>query len=128
MQVVAQQYGPVILVAFGLVISQILIKRGLGAGGPIVLASPADLVVLIKRVLTTPMLLTGYGVSGITAVTWLVAISRLDLSVALPTMNAIFYVLLLLASIVVLHESVGPRQWIGVTFVLAGIALISRAA
>jgi drug/metabolite transporter (DMT)-like permease len=121
------QYSLLTLTALGLVISQLLLKQGTKTTGIISLTSPADLVKLIRQVLTSPLLLLGYGVSVFTSIMWLVVLSRFEVSYAGPIMNALYYVFLLLASALLLRESVSPVRWLGVLFVIAGVLFISRS-
>ena len=120
------QYSLIFLTALGLLASQLLIKSGLRAGGELSLTSFDQLGSLAWRIFTTPMLLLGYGISGVTAVMWLVILSRLDLSYATFLMSGVFYVLLVLASVFVLGENMTIWRWIGTFLVMLGIILISR--
>lgn len=121
------QYSLLTLTALGLVISQLLLKQGTKTTGIISLTSPADLVKLIRQVLTSPLLLLGYGVSVFTSIMWLVVLSRFEVSYAGPIMNALYYIFLLLASALLFRESVSPVRWLGVFFVIVGVLFISRS-
>jgi drug/metabolite transporter (DMT)-like permease len=110
-----------------LVVSQLLLKQGTKTTGIISLTSPAAFIKLIGQVLTSPLLLLGYGVSLFTSVMWLVVLSRFEVSYAGPIMNALYYVFLLLASALLLRESVSPVRWFGVLFVIVGVLFISRS-
>jgi drug/metabolite transporter (DMT)-like permease len=122
-----KQYGLILLTAAFLLGSQLLLRQGAKGGGALSLTSPADLVNLIRRVLTTPALLFGYGLSAVSALLWLLILSRLELSYATPLLNGFFYILLLLASALILRENITPWRGLGTLFVLAGIILISRS-
>lgn len=122
-----KQYGLVLLTAAFLLGSQLLLRQGAKASGALSVASPADLIGLIRRVLTTPLLLLGYGLSAVSALLWLIILSRLELSYATPLLNGFFYVLLLLASALVLRENITLWRAFGTIFVLIGIVLISRS-
>jgi multidrug transporter EmrE-like cation transporter len=119
--------GLIAIVALSLLGNQLLLKYGTRATGALSLSSPAEAVALIRQVLTTPALLAGYALSGLTALLWLVVVSRLDLSFAVPLLNGIFYVLLLLASATLLRETVTAARWAGALLILIGIALISTS-
>jgi drug/metabolite transporter (DMT)-like permease len=120
------QYSLLILTALGLTISQLLLKQGTKSSGALSLTSPAQLMSLIRHVLVSPLLLLGYALSGITALMWLVLLSRFELSYAGPVLTAFYYILLLLSSAIVLHEAVTPSRWLGVLLVVAGVVLIAR--
>jgi multidrug transporter EmrE-like cation transporter len=122
-----RQYALLLLVALILLGSQLLLRQGAKGGPPLSVASPADLLALIWRVLTTPLLLLGYALSAGSSLLWLIVLSRLELSYATPIMNGFFYLLLLLASTFILREQITAWRWLGTLFVLIGIALISRS-
>jgi drug/metabolite transporter (DMT)-like permease len=113
------------LIALGLLLSQMLLKIGVG-DEPIRITRASDLLGLLGRILTTPALFFGYLLSGLVAIVWLVALSRMPLSHAVPLLTAFYYLLLLLASSFVLGESVGLRQWLGSVLIVLAIALMSR--
>jgi len=121
------QYSLLALAALGLVVSQLLLKQGTKSTGVISLTSLSDLIRLIGQVLKSPLLLLGYSVSFFTSAMWLVVLSRFEVSYAGPIMNALYYVFLLLASALLLRESVSPVRWFGVFFVIVGVLFISRS-
>jgi len=122
----ASDYLLILLASLGLLGSQLLLKEGTRQTGAISLASVDDFLGLVRQIVTTPILVAGYVLSGITAVFWLVVISRLDLSLAVPLLSATYYVLLLLASSIVLGESVSLWRWAGTLVIVVGIVLISQ--
>jgi drug/metabolite transporter (DMT)-like permease len=83
-------------------------------------------LVLIQQALSNPLLIIGLGLSGAMGAIWLVILSRLELSFAAPMLGAMYYVLLLAATAVVLGERVSYARWAGAILVVAGITLISR--
>ena len=62
---------------------------------------------------------------GLSALVWLVVLSRASLSFAYP-FAALTYVLILLFDLFVLDETVPPLRWGGVAFIAVGIFLVSR--
>ncbi|MFP5299463.1 MAG: hypothetical protein ACLGHL_10795, partial [Actinomycetota bacterium] len=60
---------------------------------------------------------------GISALFWLVVLSRVPLSVAYPIVG-VSYILIVLLGRFVLHETVPTMRWIGVFVVATGIAII----
>lgn len=121
------QYLMLFATAVGLAVSQTMIKRGLALDGPITLASVADLGALIKRVLTTPLLFGGYAVSGVTALLWVVVLSRWDLSYAFPILNGLFYLCLVAVAVVWLDEPLTPARGLGIALVAIGITVLVLA-
>jgi len=122
------QYSLLLSIAVGLLASQLLVKQGVSRGGALSVTSLAEFGHLIRYMLTTPAVLLGYGVSGVTAILWLVILSRMELSYAAPMLTAIYSVLLLAASALVLHEAVTPTRWIGVLLVIIGIMCLSKTS
>jgi drug/metabolite transporter (DMT)-like permease len=72
---------------------------------------------------TQPWVLLGLMVFGISAITWLAALSRVQLSVAYP-FNALGYLVILTASIVVLHERATVLTWVGSVLVVSGLIIV----
>lgn len=77
----------------------------------------------LMRAAKEPRLWIGLGLFGISALFWLVVLSRTPLSVAYPFVG-ITYVLIVLISRFFLNEEVPPLRWVGVLVVALGIALV----
>ena len=120
------RYVLIIVAACGALVSQALMKHGLNQGEPITVANLGQFVALFHRILTTPALLLGYVLSFGTGLIWLVILSRLNLSYAVPMMSATYFILVLLTSALVLREVVTTGQWIGTMLIVAGMFLIAR--
>ena len=82
------------------------------AGGSLVIAAA-----------TTPWVLLGLLVFAVSAVAWLAALSRVPLSLAYP-FNALGYLVILTASIVVLHERANLLTWAGHCLVVSGLVIV----
>jgi drug/metabolite transporter (DMT)-like permease len=116
-----------ILISVGLAaVAQLALKHGMnlvvertgGAFEPTSLRS-------VKAVAATPMVYLGLGLFGLSAVLWLVVLSRASLSFAYP-FAALTYVLILLFDRFVLHQEIPPLRVTGVGLIVAGIVLVSR--
>jgi drug/metabolite transporter (DMT)-like permease len=79
----------------------------------------------LRSLLSSPIVWGGLVLFGLSAIVWLFALSRASLSFAYP-FAALSYVLIVLFSILVLHETVPPIRWFGVAFIVTGILLVSR--
>jgi drug/metabolite transporter (DMT)-like permease len=121
-----REYLLILLVACTACASQLFLKQGMKSGGALSLTSLAQFAGLLRQVLTSPLLLLGYGLSAVTAVLWLILLSRLDLSFAALMVNATFYVLLLVSSALFLREAITPWRWAGALLIVAGAMLVSR--
>jgi drug/metabolite transporter (DMT)-like permease len=81
----------------------------------------------LKQIATTWLVWLGIGIFGLSAVLWIFALSRASLSFAYP-FAALGYVLIVIASIVFLHEHVPVLGWVGVGFIVVGIFLIAQGS
>jgi multidrug transporter EmrE-like cation transporter len=70
-----------------------------------------------------PLLWAGLTLFGISALFWLVVLSRVPLSVAYPLVG-VSYILIVAFARFFLHEQVPTLRWIGVSVVALGIAII----
>ena len=104
-------------------VAQLLLKHGMTKVGRV--SSLASAPSMLFSALTNPIVLTGLGVFGLSALTWLVALSRVKLSVAYP-MISLGYVAVILFSWLILKESIKPITLTGCVVIIFGILLISR--
>jgi drug/metabolite transporter (DMT)-like permease len=79
----------------------------------------------LKALVAEPFVWGGLVLFGISALVWLVVLSRASLSFAYP-FAALTYVTILLFDHFVLDEQVPALRWGGVAFIAIGIFLISR--
>ena len=105
--------------------AQITLKSGVNRvthvnGGALELNSAS-----LKELLTSPMVWAGLFLFALSAVVWLFALSRVSLSFAYP-FAALGYVVIVLFSLLVLHEDVPPLRWAGVGLIVVGIVLVAQ--
>lgn len=79
----------------------------------------------LKALVAQPFVWGGLFLFGISAMVWLVVLSRASLSFAYP-FASLTYVLILIFDQFVLNDEVPPLRWGGVAFIGIGIFLISR--
>jgi drug/metabolite transporter (DMT)-like permease len=79
----------------------------------------------LKALVVQPFVWVGLALFGVSALVWLVVLSRASLSFAYP-FAALTYVMILLFDHFALDEQVPPLRWIGVGCIGIGIFLISR--
>ena len=77
----------------------------------------------ISRAAKEPRLWIGLFLFGLSAVFWLVVLSRVSLSIAYP-FASLSYVGIVLLDKYVMNEPVPPLRWAGVAIIAAGIALV----
>jgi multidrug transporter EmrE-like cation transporter len=99
---------------------QVMLKHGMQIASSRAADSGSSLAL---RAATTPWVLLGLVVFGISAIAWLTALSKVPLSVAYP-FNAVGYLVILLASIIVLHERANVLTWVGSLMVVSGLVLV----
>ena len=87
---------------------------------------PAEPVARLLLVLRSPWVLLGLMMYGIGALSWVVVLSRLDLSIAYPFL-ALNFVLVALVSWLLLGESIPGLRWVGIGCICVGILLIARS-
>jgi undecaprenyl phosphate-alpha-L-ara4N flippase subunit ArnE len=59
------------------------------------------------------------------SVIWFYVLKRYDLSLAYPLIS-FSYVFGALAAVFIFHETVSPTRWIGILFIMIGVAFLSR--
>jgi drug/metabolite transporter (DMT)-like permease len=99
---------------------QVMLKHGMQVATARAAHSGGSLAL---RAATSPWVLLGLVVFGISAVAWLAALSRVPLSVAYP-FNALGYLVILTASVVVLHERANVFTWLGSLLVVSGLLIV----
>ncbi len=100
--------------------AQLMLKRGSSA-----LAGGGGLVDTVMRAMTSPFLIGGFALYGASAVLWVVVLSKMKLSIAYPLV-AFSYVIVVIASYVLFHESVAWNQWLALGFIVAGVLLLIK--
>ena len=104
----------------------IALTRGMKQAGEV---SSLRLTVLDEvggRAIRSPFILLGGALQVAAFVTFLVALSRQDLSYVFP-LTAASDIITTVAARYILHERVTPTRWAGVVIVSIGIALISAS-
>ena len=81
---------------------------------------------LIMSAAFSPWVLSGLVVFGVSAIAWLSALARVPLSVAYP-FNALGYLGILTASVLVLHERANVFTWAGSLLVVTGLIIVVLA-
>ena len=99
---------------------QVMLKHGMQVATARVAHDGGSLAL---RAATSPWVLLGLVVFGVSAVAWLTALSRVPLSVAYP-FNAVGYLVILTASIVILHERASVLTWVGSLMVVSGLVIV----
>lgn len=88
--------------------------------------SPATVIPTIVRLLLSPWVMLGVAIYIAGTFTWLIVLSRIDLSLAYP-MTSMSYILIVGSSWLLLGESVNRLKIVGVFVIIAGVVLISQS-
>jgi multidrug transporter EmrE-like cation transporter len=111
----------VLLLAVGLAAcGQVLLKHGMSQAAA---AAKRDDGSLAVAAATNLWVLTGLVVFAVSALAWLATLSRVPLNIAYP-FNAIGYLAILGASVVVLHEKANAWTVVGSVMVVAGLIVV----
>lgn len=104
-------------------IGQVMLKHGMQIATGRAAHSGGSLAVSAA---TSPWVLLGLVVFGVSAVAWLATLSRVPLSVAYP-FNALGYLGILTASVLILHERANILTWTGSLLVVSGLIIVVMA-
>jgi len=107
------------IIAAGTVTAQLILKRGFLLMGKIDFSS--GMIVEILRVMHSPYIIGALFLQGIIALFWIYALSRMQLVYLFTMSGAVFYILLAIASWIVLGEKLSPIQWLGVFLISLGV-------
>lgn len=102
---------------------QLTLKSAMREVGRIGAREVSDAGQTLKRAAKEPRLWFGLFLFGVSALFWLVVLSRVPLSVAYPFVG-ISYILIVAFARYFLHEHVPLLRWIGVAVVALGIAIV----
>ncbi len=119
--------GSLLLVLFAVIAAaagQLMLKHGMQLATARAQASGGSLATAAA---TTPWVLLGLAVFAVSAVAWLGALSRVPLNVAYP-FNAVGYLVILAASVLVLHEHANLLTWAGSLLVVSGLVIVVLSA
>jgi len=108
-------------------VAQVTLKAGMNhvtdaSGGQLALDGDS-----LRQIASQVWVWAGLAIFAVSAVLWLFALSRANLSFAYP-FAALGYVIIVIASILFLDEHVQPLTWVGVALIIGGILLIAQGA
>ncbi|MDD0811585.1 SMR family transporter [Curvibacter sp. RS43] len=104
--------------------AQLLLKSGANAVGPI--QGLEGLRGVALTLAFHPGILGGLFCYVLSVVLWIVALSRVDVSIAYP-MLSIGYVVNALLAAALLGEAISNQRWAGMAVILLGVAIIARS-
>jgi multidrug transporter EmrE-like cation transporter len=101
-------------------VGQVMLKHGMQIASARAASARGSLAI---AAVTSPWVLLGLTVFAISAIAWLTTLSRVPLSVAYP-FNALGYLGILTASVLVLHERANVWTWVGSLLVVSGLIIV----
>lgn len=105
--------------------AQLMLKAGTRALGELSLASGA-LISMAIGVITQPFILGGLACYVVSVGLWIIALSRVDVTIAYP-MNSIGYVVNAVLAWQLFGEQLGPGRIVGIAIILAGVVVLARS-
>lgn len=104
--------------------AQLFLKAGTNTLG-VISFSGADWFGQALRIGTNPHIIGGMFCYAFSLVVWIMALSRVPVSIAYP-MLSIGYVVSAVAAYYLFGESLGMVRWLGIGFIVIGVTLVSR--
>jgi multidrug transporter EmrE-like cation transporter len=105
--------------------AQFALKASVRDVGAIALSASSALPMAL-RVGAEPWLWLGLGCYGVSVIVWILALSRVEVSIAYP-MLSIGYVVNALAAWAWLGESMNPAKVLGIGIIVLGVFVLARA-
>jgi len=115
----------VFLVVFAVAAGQLLLKFGMSKIGPVAL-SLEQLPIFLLKAFSSPFIISGLALYFISALVWLVVLSREELSFVHP-LTALVYVFIIFFSWLLFKEDVGLVRILGVLSIALGAFLVTRS-
>lgn len=106
-------------------VAQLLLKAGTNAVGTFEF-SAANVLPVGWKLATQPFIVGGISCYVISVVVWILALSRVEVSIAYP-MLSFGYVVNALAAWYLFGESVTPARLIGIGIIILGVFIVARS-
>jgi multidrug transporter EmrE-like cation transporter len=121
----AQTFGLLLAGVLLNAVAQLLLKAGTNTVGEIRL-SASDALPLTFRLATEPHIVAGIACYVVSVAVWIVALSRVEVSVAYP-MLSIGYIVNAIAAYYLLGEAVTPLRLAGIGVIVLGVFMVARS-
>lgn len=106
-------------------VAQLLLKAGTNAVGAFEF-SAANVWPVGWKLATQPFIVGGLGCYVISVVVWIMALSRVEVSIAYP-MLSVGYVLNAAAAWYLFGEAVTPARMVGIGIIILGVFIVARS-
>ena len=108
-------------------LAQLLLKAGAASAGPISGTAGASVLLRVATGLVQhPAILGGLACYAISVVVWIVALSRVEVSIAYP-MLSVGYVVNAVFAWWLFGEEVNVQRWLGMVVIVGGVVLVARS-
>jgi uncharacterized membrane protein len=109
-------------------IALVLVATTIGSLGPLFLKKASGQLTLnLKKMITNRNLILGLGIYALSTIIFIPALKGGELSVLYPLVSLV-YVWVSLLSIKFLNEKMNLIKWVGISLIIAGVALIGIGA
>ena len=105
--------------------AQLLLKAGTNSVGAFEY-SAANIVPIGWKLATEPHIIGGLGCYVISVVVWIMALSRVEVSIAYPLLS-VGYVVNAIAAYYVFGEAVTPMRLTGIAIIIVGVWVVARS-
>ncbi|MCG6900601.1 MAG: EamA family transporter [Gammaproteobacteria bacterium] len=106
-------------------IAQLALKASVKDSGAIEL-SVSNMLPAASQLMTEPWLWVGLGCYGISVIVWILALSRVDVSIAYP-MLSVGYIVNAFAAYALFGEALTPARLLGIGIIILGVTVLARA-
>ena len=105
--------------------AQLLLKAGTNSIGAFAFSAD-NLVPVGSKIASNPFILSGLGCYAVSVVVWIMALSRVEVSLAYP-MLSIGYVVNAVAAWYLFGEALSAQRMIGIGTIIVGVFLMARS-
>ena len=105
--------------------AQLLLKAGTNSVGAFEYSS-ANIIPIGWKLATEPHIIGGLGCYVISVVVWIMALSRVEVSIAYPLLS-VGYVVNAIAAYYLFGEAVTPMRLTGIAIIIVGVWIVARS-
>lgn len=118
-------FGPIVAAIVLGTCAQLLLKAGANVIGPVAFDAEAWFAATLRFALE-PRILAGTGCYALSLILWILALTRVEVSMAYPMLSIGFALNAVLAWWL-LGEAVTPMRMLGIAVIIIGVALVARS-
>ena len=107
-------------------VAQLLLKAGAMRLGEITLA-PSTLLLTLGQLASNLPIMAGLSLYGISVITWIAGLSRVDVSIAYPLLS-LGYVINAIAAHYLFGETLSTQRLVAIGIILRGVFILARSS